>query len=141
MSRSQSPLAAHVTGRGIFIGCVLCAVIAIGAPYGTPANPRHFAGPDFGHPRLRFSCFSYCLLTLHLILGWCRRGWALQRGELITIFTMMMVAAAIPTKGVNGLLIAHDYGHLLLRDPRKRLGQPNPSVATQLDLGSQPRSG
>ena len=34
-----------------------------------------------------------------------RREWALQRGELITIFFMMTVASAIPTKGVNGLLL------------------------------------
>ena len=52
-----------------------------------------------------FFLFLVLLLTLHLILGWCRRDWALQRGELITIFTMMMVASAIPTKGVNGLLM------------------------------------
>ena len=104
MSRSQPPLAAHVTGRGIFIGCVLCAVIAIGAPYGRQLIQGTSLALTSATP-IAFFLFFVLLLTLHLVLGWCRRGWALQRGELITIFTMMMVAAAIPTKGVNGLLM------------------------------------
>ena len=104
MSRPQPPFAAHVTGRGIFIGCVLCAVIAIGAPYGRQLIQGTSLALTSATP-IAFFLFFVLLLTLHLVLGWCRSGWALQRGELITIFTMMMVAAAIPTKGVNGLLM------------------------------------
>ena len=90
MSRPQPPLAAHVTGRGIFIGCVLCAVIAIGAPYGRQLIQGTSLALTSATP-IAFFLFFVLLLTLHLVLGWCRRGWALQRGELITIFTMMMV--------------------------------------------------
>ena len=32
--RSEFDAVSHVTVRGILIGCVLCAIIAIGAPYG-----------------------------------------------------------------------------------------------------------
>jgi hypothetical protein len=94
----------HVTVRGILIGCVLCAIIAIGAPYGRQLIKGTSLALTSATPAA-FFLFFVLLLTLHLVLGWCRRSWALERGELITIFIMMMVASAIPTKGVIGLLL------------------------------------
>ena len=93
-----------VTLRSILIGCVLCVVIAIGAPYGRQLIQGTSLALTSATP-IAFFLFFVLLLTLHLGLGLCRREWALQRGELITIFFMMMVASAIPTKGVNGLLL------------------------------------
>ena len=54
---------------------------------------------------MAFFLLFVLLLTLHLVLGRCRREWAFTRGELITIFTMMAVGAAIPTKGVVSMLL------------------------------------
>ena len=45
------------------------------------------------------------LLTLQPLLRRIRHGWSLRRGELITVFFMMMVASAIPTRGVMGMLL------------------------------------
>ena len=90
--------------RGILIGCVLCAIIAIGAPYGRQLIKGTSLALTSATPAAFFLFFTL-LLTLHLALGWSRRCWGLRRGELITIFIMMMVACAIPTKGVNGLLL------------------------------------
>ena len=100
----QLDAAAHVTVRGILIGCLLCAIISIGAPYGRQLIKGTSLALTSATPAA-FFLFFLLLLTLYLALGWCRRSWALQRGELITIFFMMMVASAIPTKGVNGLLL------------------------------------
>ena len=93
-----------VTIRSILIGCVLCVVIAIGAPYGRQLIQGTSMALTSATP-IAFFLFFVLLMTLHLGLGLCRREWALQRGELIVIFFMMMVASAIPTKGVNGLLL------------------------------------
>ena len=90
--------------RGILIGCVLCAIIAIGAPYGRQLIKGTSLALTSATPAAFFLFFTL-LLTLHLALGWSRRHWGLRHGELITIFIMMMVACAIPTKGVNGLLL------------------------------------
>ena len=102
--RLEFDAVSHVTVRGILIGCVLCAIIAIGAPYGRQLIKGTSLALTSATPAA-FFLFFVLLLTLHLILGWCRRSWALKRGELITVFMMMMVACAIPTKGVNGLLL------------------------------------
>ena len=53
---------------------------------------------------------AYCLLfflliTVHVVLALPKRQWGLQWGELVTIAIMMMVAAAIPTRGVTGMLL------------------------------------
>ena len=45
------------------------------------------------------------LLTLHLALGLIKRAWAFSRGELLTITLMLFVAAALPTRGVTGMLL------------------------------------
>ena len=40
-----------------------------------------------------------------MVLALPKRQWGLQWGELVTIAIMMMVAAAIPTRGVTGMLL------------------------------------
>ncbi|NKB70102.1 MAG: hypothetical protein GKR89_23765 [Candidatus Latescibacteria bacterium] len=94
----------HVTVRGIAIGSLLCVAIALGAPYGRQVIKGTSLALTSATPAA-FFLFLLLLLTLHLALGWWRRSWALRRGELITVFIMMAVASAIPTKGVNGLLL------------------------------------
>ena len=95
---------AAVTWRGVLVGCGLCALIAIGAPYSRQIIKGTALALTSATPVAFFLLFVL-LLSLHLFLGWCRRSWAFTRGELITVFTMMTVAAAIPTKGVVGMLL------------------------------------
>ena len=97
-------MTSQVTLRGILIGLVMCAVIAVGAPYGRRVIQGTSLALTSATP-IAFFLLFLLLLTVHLTLGVLRRSWALTRGELITIFFMMMVASAIPTKGVNGLLL------------------------------------
>ena len=40
-----------------------------------------------------------------MVLALPKRQWGLQWGELVTIAIMMMVAAAIPSRGVTGMLL------------------------------------
>ena len=93
-----------VTLRGFLVGCLMCVVIAIGIPYGSMVIQGTRLGLSSCTPAAFFLLFVL-LATMHIPLGLLKRNWAFQRGELITIFIMMMVATAIPTRGVVGMLL------------------------------------
>ena len=93
-----------ITGRGILVGCILALCISIGAPYGRQVIQGTSLALTSATPAA-FFLFFVLLLTIHIFLGLCRRSWRFTRGELLTIFVLMMVASAIPTKGVAGLLL------------------------------------
>lgn len=103
-SRPQERAASAVTVRGIGVGCLLCLVIAIGAPYTTMLLKGTPMGFSSSTPAAFFLLFV-TMVTVHLLLGLCRASWALTRGELLTITLMMMVATAIPTRGVTGMVL------------------------------------
>ncbi len=93
-----------ITWRGIGVGAVLCAIIAVGVPYGGMVIQGTRLGLSSSVPAA-FFLFFMLLITLHVLLGKVKRGWAFTWGELLTIFSMMAVATAIPTRGVTGLLL------------------------------------
>ena len=93
-----------ITLRGFLVGCLMCVVIAIGIPYGSMVIQGTRLGLSSCTPAAFFLLFVL-LATIHIPLGLLKRNWAFQRGELITIFIMMMVATAIPTRGVVGMLL------------------------------------
>jgi len=93
-----------VTWRGIGVGALMSAVIALGVPYGGMVIQGTRLGLSSSTPAA-FFLFFMILLTIHVILGKIKRGWAFRWGELLTIFSMMVVATAIPTRGVTGMLL------------------------------------
>ena len=93
-----------ISARGFLVGSVLSLIIAIGIPYGSMVIQGSRLGLSSATPAA-FFLFFILLLTLHLALGAIRRSWALSRGEWLTVFAMMMVATAIPTRGVVGMLL------------------------------------
>ena len=93
-----------VTLRGFLVGCVMCCAIAIGIPYGSMVIQGTRMGLSSCTPAAFFLLFVL-LASVHILLGTLKRSWAFKRGELITIFMMMMVATAIPTRGVVGMLL------------------------------------
>jgi hypothetical protein len=107
--RILRPLLSHteetaITTRGILIGCLMAVLIAVGAPYGRQVIQGTSLALTSATPAA-FFLFFVLLLTIHILLGLCRHHWRLTGGELVTIFFLMMVASAIPTKGVAGLLL------------------------------------
>ena len=110
------------TGRALLTGGFLAALIAIGVPYGSMVVQGSRLGLSSATPAAFFLLFVL-LGTVQVGLGAMRREWAFGRGELVTIFAMMAVATAIPTRGVVGMLLADDYRHLLLRHPGKPVGR------------------
>ena len=95
---------AHITFRGLFLGALLCVAIALGVPHTTmlvKGTPMGFSSSTPAAYCLLF----FLLITVHVALALPKRQWGLQWGELVTIAIMMMVAAAIPSRGVTGMLL------------------------------------
>ena len=88
-------LPAMLTGLG------LCALIAVGLPYGEFVIKGTRLGLSSSTPAAFFLLF--CLLALvQPLLGLVRRPWAFNRAELLLITAMMMLATAIPSRGFTG---------------------------------------
>ena len=103
LTRAPTGPESAVTLRGIAVGCLLCAVIGVGAPYTTMLLRGTPMGFSSSTPAAFFLLFV--VMLVHVLLRSCRRTWGFTRGELITAMVMMMVAAAIPTRGVTGMLL------------------------------------
>ena len=110
---------ASVTMRTILCGCALSALIAIGVPYGSMLIQGTRMGLSSATPAA-FFLFFVLLLSLHLGLGALKRVWAFGNGELLTIFVMMTVATAIPTRGVVGMLLPMITGTFYYASPENR---------------------
>ena len=86
-----------VSFRAVLIGLLCCLIIAVGEPYGVMVLRGSPLAADFstGAP-----LFLFFLLTL-LVNPTARllTGSRLRRGELATIYIMMIVASAIPSWG------------------------------------------
>ncbi len=95
---------ALVTLRGVLVGGLMCVFIAVAAPYGRHIIQGTALALTSATP-IAFFLLFVLMLSVHLVLGGLRRQWAFKRGELITIFIMMMVASAIPTKGVVSMVL------------------------------------
>ena len=111
-----------VTYRGIFVGAVMCAIIAVGIPYGSMVVQGTRLGLSSCTPAAFFLLFVL-LLTLQIALGVMRRSWALSRAELVTVFIMMAVATAIPTRGVTGMLLPMITGTFYYDTPENNWGE------------------
>ena len=107
------------TGRALLTGGLLAALIAVGVPYGGMVIQGSRLGLSSATPAAFFLLFVL-LLTVQVALGAVRREWAFNRGELVTIFAMMAVATAIPTRGVVGLLLPMITGTLYYATPENQ---------------------
>ena len=111
-----------VTYRGIFVGAVMCAIMAVGIPYGSMVVQGTRLGLSSCTPAAFFLLFVL-LLTLQIALGVIRRSWALSRAELVMVFIMMAVATAIPTRGVTGMLLPMITGTFYYDTPENNWGE------------------
>lgn len=78
------------------------------------------------------------LLTAHIVLGALNRAWTFGRGELVTIFVMMAVATAIPTRGVVGMLLPMITGTFYYATPENHWAELiHPHLATWMVVTDQ----
>lgn len=75
----------------------------------TPYNEMLVKGSRLGLSSLTpaaFFLFFLITLIFNPVARWLRPAWQLSRPELLIVFAMMMVATAIPTRGVTGVMLA-----------------------------------
>ena len=92
------------TVRAITAGAVGSLMIALGAVYAEHLIEGSYVALDFSTPGAVFLFFVLAFLA-NVTLGRLRRRWALNSGELIVAYIMMIVASAIPTMGLTGQLL------------------------------------
>ena len=85
-------------------GLALCALIAVGLPYGEFVIKGTRLGLSSSTPAAFFLLFSLLALVQPL-LRLVQRQWAFNRAELLLITAMMMLATAIPSRGFTGATI------------------------------------
>ena len=87
------------------VGLGLSAFIAVATPY----NEMIVNGSRLGLSSLTpaaFFLFFVWVVLVNPLLRAVRPAWALRRMELLLVFSMMMVATAVPTRGVTGVMLS-----------------------------------
>ena len=92
-----------VSLRAVLLGLFFCLAIALGEPYGVLVLRGSPLGVDFTTGAALFLFFLLSLLFNPLARALTGSG--LHRGELVTIYIMMVVATAIPSWGFTLNLI------------------------------------
>lgn len=116
MSDRPPPAAGDYTPRAIAIGAALAAVIGVGVPYGSLVVQGTDLALTANTPAAFVLLFAWILLA-QTGLGALSRRARLGRGELIVVFAMLLVAAAVPTRGLTGMLFATITGPLYYATP------------------------
>ena len=116
MSDRTPPAPGDYTPRAIAIGAALAAVIGVGVPYGSLVVQGTDLALTANTPAAFVLLFAWILLA-QTGLGALSRRARLGRGELIVVFTMLLVASAVPTRGLTGMLFATITGPLYYATP------------------------
>ena len=94
----------RITARSVVLGSALVAVINVGAPYSL--YRLHSSQWAISYLPLSVVFFFFALILLNLAVRRFARGLALSRTELVVVFAMMLVGAAIPTWGTASYLVS-----------------------------------
>ncbi len=103
MNPTETPPRRSVSLRAVILGIPFCLLIAAGEPYGVLVLSASPLAADFSTGAALFLFFVLALVVHPLIHR--LTGHKLERGELATIYIMMIVAAAIPSWGFTMNLI------------------------------------
>ena len=111
-----------VTARAFLVGALLCLGIAVGVPYGGMVVQGTRLGLSSCTPAALFMLFVWLAIP-QILLGLLNRKWMFRQGELITIYCMMVVATAIPTRGFTGMLLPMITGAYYYATPENNWAQ------------------
>ncbi len=99
------PQTSRIRPGALLTGATFVAVIAVMTPY----NEMLVKGSRLGLSSLTPAAFFLFFVLVLFINPFLRRSStsaALNKPELLVIFAMMMVATAIPTRGVTGVMLS-----------------------------------
>jgi len=88
--------------RALGVGVLMCLVIGAGCPYVLHKVHGSYMALDFSTPAAIF-LFFVLVFILNGVLRWFRL--ALNAGELLVVYIMMIVATTIPTMGMTASFI------------------------------------
>lgn len=100
----SAKLSSGLTPRAFGIGAILSLIIGVGVPYSNMALRGTRMAIDFSTPAALFLFFLFAG-GANVILGLIHRRLSLRRGELVTIYIMMIIATAIPSNGLTQMLL------------------------------------
>jgi len=98
-----------ITGRALLLGAVGAAAIGLLAPWAIHVLHASYMALDFSTPAAVALLFVL-VAGPNLLLLRFRRSLALTTAELITIYTMMVIASAVPTMGLTAQVIPLSTG-------------------------------
>ncbi|MEW6756303.1 MAG: DUF6785 family protein, partial [Candidatus Latescibacterota bacterium] len=99
---ASAPPISDITPRAFLIGAVLASGIGIGAPYASLVIQGTDMALTANTPAAFFLFFAW-ILAVQVVLARLGRRLALRRGELVVVYTMLLVATAVPTRGFTGM--------------------------------------
>ena len=99
---SLSRIGEAFTFRALGVGTLMCVVIGVGCPYVLHKMHASYMALDFSTPAAIFLFFVLVFLV-NGVLRWV--GLALNAGELLVVYVMMIVATSIPTMGMTASFI------------------------------------
>ena len=94
-----------VTARAIAVGAVLCFVLGWVDPYALLLYQVPSITQDMSAPGAVF-LFFVLVGVVNVVLRLVHPGFALGRGELATVFIMLLIASAVPNRGAMHLIPA-----------------------------------
>ena len=128
----------RVTGfpiRATFVGACMALLISTVFPYGILVKGTAIGPTDFITSGALFLLFV--LVLINTATKWLLPRWSFSSGELVVVYTMMVVASAIPIIGVTAQLIPFLTGVFYYATPENNWDQLiHPYVKTWLVPGS-----
>jgi hypothetical protein len=104
MQKPPYPPSNPFTARAIIAGTLGVVIIGLGTTYNIMVIHGSYMALDFSAAAAIFLFFVLTFM-INPIAGALKRTWALNAGELKTIYVMMLVACAIPTMGLSAQLL------------------------------------
>jgi hypothetical protein len=107
--------------RSICTGSLLSLLLAIGAPYGNMVIRGSYMALDFSTPGAIFLLFLL-VGPLNFLARKISHRLALNRGELLVVYAMLVTASAIPTMGLSEYLLTITTGAQYFATPENEWG-------------------
>ena len=111
-----------ITGRSLLLGAIGSAAIGLLAPYAIHVLRGSYMALDFSTPAAVALLFVL-VAGPNLLLVRFRKKLALTTAEIITVYSMMVVASAIPTMGLTAQLIPLTAGAHYYASPENKWGE------------------
>lgn len=92
------------TWKGLAVGTAGALAIGMGAPYGVMLLKGSFMARNSSSPAAIFLFFLFIFFG-NALLGGLRRTLALKRADLVLVYSMLLMAVAVPTQAFVGYLI------------------------------------